>query len=42
MLEVGEVNPMMQFCFVMDLRGSARLILGNKDKPRGREEKGNH
>ena len=31
---------MMRFCFVMGIRGSARLILGNKDEPRGIEEKG--
>ena len=26
-----EVNLVMQFCFVMEIRGSARLILGSKD-----------
>ena len=36
----GEVNLMTQFCFVMEIRGSARLILGSKDEPRGIEEKG--
>ena len=31
---------MMQFCFAMEIRGSARLILGNKDEANGIEEKG--
>ena len=31
---------MTQFCFVMEIRESARLILGNKDELRGVEEKG--
>jgi len=31
MLVVGEMNPMGQFCFAMEIRGSAKLIFG-KDK----------
>jgi len=31
---VGEVNPMMQFCSAMEIQGSERLTLGNKDEPR--------
>ena len=30
---------MTQFCFVMEIRGSARLILGSKDELRRMEEK---
>ena len=34
---MGEVNPVMQFSFAMEIRGSAKLILGNKGGPRGIE-----
>ena len=39
MLVVGEVNPMMQFCFAMEIRGSGRLTLGNKDEASGIKDK---
>ena len=32
MLVVEEMNPMGQFCFAVEIRGSVRLIFGNKDK----------
>jgi len=38
-LGVGEVNSTMQFCFAMEIRGSARLIFDNKDEPREGKEK---
>ena len=34
----GKVKTIKEFCFVMEIRGSERLILGNRDKPRGKEE----
>ena len=40
MLVVRKMNPITQFCFAMELRGSAGLILGNKDEPLGMEEQG--
>jgi len=30
----------MQFCFAMEIRGQAKLILGNKAEPRRMEGKG--
>jgi len=35
---VKEENPITQFCFAMGIRGSVKLILGNKDEPQGVEE----
>jgi len=42
-LEAGtseDMSPMVQFCFPMEVRGSARHILSEKDKPRGMEGRG--
>ena len=39
-LVVGKVNPMMQSCFAMEIRGSERHILGNGDNPGGWEGRG--
>ena len=36
---VGKVNPVMLFCFAMEILGSVKHILGDKDEPRGIEEK---
>jgi len=33
------VNPITRFCFATDIPGLGKLLLGNKDKPRGRGEK---
>ena len=30
----------MRFCFAMEIRGLARVLLGNEDEPREAEEKG--
>ena len=38
-LVVGEMNLIKESCFAMEIRGSARLISGNKDEPRGIEVK---
>jgi len=35
-----EMNPVTLFCFAMGIRGSAKLILGNKDEPQEIEEQG--
>jgi len=32
---VGEMNSITGFCFAMEVRGSAKHILGNKDEPYG-------
>jgi len=37
---VREVNPTTQFCFAMEIRGLAKLILGNNDGLRGIEGEG--
>jgi len=34
---MGEVKIIRQFCFVMEIRGSAKHLLGNKDYSPGRE-----
>jgi len=34
---VGEVDLIAQFCFAMEIPGSAKLISGNKNNPRGME-----
>jgi len=39
MLVMEEANPTAKFCFAMETRGSARLILGRKDKPSGIKER---
>ena len=38
--EVGELNPIAQFCFAMEIRVSARLISGSKDEPQGWKKRG--
>ena len=37
---MGEVDPIMQFCSVMGIQESARLIFGKKDEPRRIKEMG--
>ena len=37
---VGEVDPITQFCSVMGIQESARLIFGKKGEPRRIKEKG--
>jgi len=34
MLVVGDVDPIMRFCFVMEIQELARPFLGNTDEPR--------
>jgi len=36
----GDMSGMAQFCFAMEIRGSARRILGSPGKPRGIEGRG--
>ena len=36
---MGEMNLITESYFAMEIRGSARLMLGNKDEPRGIKEK---
>jgi len=38
-LGMREVNPTTQFCFAVEIRGSARLIFGNKDEAREGKKK---
>ena len=40
MLVVGEMNLITESCFAMEIRGSAKHILGNKDEPRDNRRKG--
>jgi len=37
---VGELNPISQFCFAMEVRALAKLTLGDMNEPRVVEEKG--
>ena len=37
---VGEMNPITESCFAMEIRGSGKHILGNVNEPRRIEEKG--
>jgi len=34
------MSSITRFCFAMEVLGSVKHILGNKDEPRGIEEKG--
>ena len=34
MLAVGEVDPIMRFCFAMEIQELARLLLGIKEESR--------
>ena len=39
-LAVEKMNRITGSCFATEIRGLAKLLLGNKDKPRGDEKKG--
>ena len=41
-LVVGEMNLITESCFAMEIRGSAKHILGNKDEPYGIKQKGQY
>jgi len=39
MLHLGEMDPITQSCFVMEIQGSGKHTLGNKDESHGIKEK---
>ena len=39
---VGELNPISQFCFAMEVRVLVKLTLGNMNEPRVVKEKGKY